>query len=549
MSLPRHPAAGRQVDETFRGVDAIGGAKKGHWTVRVDALGAIRDIRDSRLHESSVHDLRDALNAAMKTVLASLETTWWEFGMPLRDVLNEGIYFRPSLEILRILEECRISLGQNFVMNAVPAFREDPPEDDDGLYHLYENDPFAVALSYRTQVLDMVRAHDPLNHDIDTFRWFRQNIEGYAKTRRVTFDANRLCILMPVGRDGNRHFVNSVGQLLMQARQAGKSVDLLLGLNQVDYPEEIRALNGERIEVTNLYVNEDISNGLQDHHPLFLAEDVFRSPSLQDSKFVIDNPRCEDHRIFAIRQRKTAWNAGKNPLQGVLVRMLFDRLMQGGERVPSQILLADADSWFIAPQAEKATNMDLLTNGLQELLREKEERGLTMIGARGTSALFDERGGQRIPHFDLPVPPIYQLLDEGGRCMVGGGTLGDFTTVLSLLAIVCHRYPGSRTEDAHYTALAHRAEVKWGIAERAHVSNEVHENSLEQLKRWFSGAHGIRKLYRGQNAFEGIFDADAVRQKRSGEGWREALQTYEELVTYGRENPDDVYGGDASWDA
>lgn len=262
------------------------------------------------------------------------------------------------------------------------------------------------------------------------------------------------------------------------------------------------------------------------------------------------------NRVLAIRQQKTSWNAGKNPLQGVMTRMLFDRLaLTQDAKLPAQILLADADAWFMEqPKGRACARGDLQTNGLSALLSEKERRNLAMLGARGRSARYDVRapGGEKIPDFDAPIPDIYRLLDASAeqhiRFMPGGGTLGNFKEVLALLALICHRYPGSRTEDMHYTILAEHAGIPWGVSEDACVSNEVHGDSLDQPRRWFSGAAGLRTLY-GSKVFRGITNASQMRSAFAGPEWEHALAQYEELIAHGKAHPDDVRHGDASWNA
>ncbi|NOS67968.1 MAG: hypothetical protein HOO67_06455, partial [Candidatus Peribacteraceae bacterium] len=134
--------------------------------------------------------------------------------------------------------------------------------------------------------------------------------------------------------------------------------------------------------------------------------------------------------------------------------------------------------------------------------------------------------------------------------MVGGGTLGDFPTVLALLAVISHRYPGSRVEDLHYSTIAHHAGVRWGSSETAYVSNEVRQDSLDQTKRWFAGGQGLRKLYAGTpNPLDAMIDSQKLRRDFSGSKWTKAMEEYEEVVAWAKEHPDDVRTGDASWNA
>lgn len=554
MNFPRRSPAGQITDGTFRGINLLGRGTSGTCSVDMNVEGQICDL--SWEQDTAIDDFRKAVNDGMRGALCHLQRHWHEYGMDVADALEIAPYLDPTPQLrAELARVCRrMSKPLRMSANAVPEITElqDPGDDRFETLLMSVTHMLAHVLRERSAVIRQTTEAHPLAHDVATHRWF----EGYLRDWCGEMDEDRLMVMMPVGQNGNRHFVNSALQIIMQANQVGRKVDMLLGLNQVDYPREVAALGFGDTDVTDLYVNEDASNGMTENFPLLLTEDVFTDPSHTGPKFVMDAPDPDRNRIFAVRQQRTKWNAGKNPLQRVMVRMLIDRVMHMNGPIPGEILLADADSWFVERPADRdVDNMDILTNGLGAMLREKDNRNLTMIGARCRSAQYAERtpGGEKIPDFGLPVSDIYQFFDASApknlKFMVGGGTLGDFPTVLSLLSIICHRYPGSRVEDLHYSVIAERAGVPWGVSEKTCVSNEVRQESLDQPQRWLCGSQGLRDLYRNENPFVGLVDSKGLRSEFSCSRWRDTLQTYESLVAYGKQHPDDVVRGNASWNA
>ncbi|TSC59365.1 MAG: hypothetical protein Greene041662_549 [Candidatus Peregrinibacteria bacterium Greene0416_62] len=564
MSFPRNPNAGRKIDGTFRGVNVFGENQSGPFAARIAVDGEVHFLHDDcSFTEDAIYHIIEVLNGAMRGALKGLNTDWSAYGMHIRDAINVIPDLHCMSEELRERLRNAILFAHNSAVgmqvNALLAIESFHPVSEywDVLDVMAcATAAFKAALGVRQQLISKYHESRPLDHDVETHRWLLEDLRCQCEARRMTFDDKRLCVVMPAGRGGDKHFINSAVQIIMHANAAGKRVDMLLGLNQVDFPRAIEALHMSDVELHHLYVNEDRSTGMNGNSPLLLNEDVFDNSKLRGDKYVMGEADPKWNRIFAVRQQRTAWNAGKNPLQGVLMRMLHDRLLYGGAgKVPSQILLADADSWFVQePHDRELDTVDIMTNGVEALMQEKKRRGLAIIGARGKSAQYDERypHGPKIPHFGMPVDPIYRLLDVSAeknvQFMPGGGTLGDFLPVLSLLTIICHRYPGSRTEDMHSTILANAAGVQWGVSKEARVANEVRQNSLDQPMRWFSGAAGLRKLYGGK-AFDGITDARALRETFTGAEWKDALQIYKELIQHGKDHPDDPRHGDASWNA
>lgn len=559
------------------GVPIVADGTSGNATVCVSTDGDITDIQIPTENTAlPIEDIVAATNQAMPLAQETIGRMWWENGMSLRDAMNTFPQISEASDAdLEILRQETISvpgkhhLNELFILgfpayvnvrvNAVPEVLEIDVVDEavapeTVLIDLYQKmrTAFRYALSLRHEALAKQNA-DPLEFDLKTYRWLHKYIQSYTESV-IKFDDSSMFVLMPVGKNGERNMNATVQKLLADATSAGKRLDILLGLNQVDFPKTVAALRSEDVEVIDLYVNEDKSTGRSGNGVLMTCEDVFTNSELSGDPYVI-GPASHRHRIFAIRQQKTPSNEGKNPLQGVFVRMLMDKMhmgSQGDARFPRDILLADVDSWFLQQpnDGRDIDDFDLATNGLQALCAEMSERDLHMIGARSHATQFDGSRGARIPSLHLPVNDIYRLLDASGgketNIMVGGGTLGRFENVLPLLSIVCHRYPGSRTEDVHYTILANQAELNWAISDTCAVTNEVRQDTLDQPRRWFSGSAGLAQLY-GRKAFKGVTNGRRIRQEYAGPQFADALKTYDELVSYGNSHPDDVKRGNAAW--
>lgn len=554
MAFPRKAAAGTWYEGRNLGVNQLGVGVSGLWEAEVNVNGFVQSIELlEKPGKLTIDDLRIAINRGMLNALHGLHVHWSDYGMDLGQAIETVPYLKPDQELKAELQSYGFhSEGRcDFTVNAEPQITS-LKATDIGIENIAKAISLALhsALKLRQKLVSRMTDGSPLKHDVASFQWLEHDL----KQNIQAVDEDRLTILMPVGRGGNHHFINSATRIVEQANDIGKKVDLLLGLNHVDYPEEVNGLRSQNTDIVNLYLNEEESTGIQPNIPLLLTEDVYESPDLTGEKYVIGKSDPKRNRIFAIRQEQTPWNKGKNPLQRVLVRMLDDSVRHGNGAIPKDMLLMDADSWLVQHSAgRRPQNFDLGSNGLGSLLAEKESLGLEMIGAHCQSAKFEQtRNGDKVPNFDRPLTKLYQLLDASSpylKFMPGGATLGDFPTVLAALAIIAHRYPGSRSEDMHTSIIADAAGVKWDLAKNTSVSNEVREENLDQAKRWFSGAQGLLKLYKGQNAFKGIMKPNSFRSAFGGPEWKEAMDQYEYLIEYSKQHPDDIRTGDASWNA
>jgi hypothetical protein len=228
--------------------------------------------------------------------------------------------------------------------------------------------------------------------------------------------------------------------------------------------------------------------------------------------------------------------------------MLFDRIVLGeGKTVPSTMFLADTDTWLFEQAFSDAADASPLA--LRQLLNDMDKRKLDLIAAHGRFCRFSGKKTET-PNFSQSLPEIYRMLDDAHgtnlNCLHGGSTLGKSLELLSLLSLICHRYPGSRNEDVHYTILSHAAGIPVGISNACYATNRVPPDHQTQLRRWFSASAALRKHY-GNKAFKGInrskdFLADAKARGIS----QPTIDEHLALIEFGKTHSDDLQG-DAAW--
>jgi hypothetical protein len=244
---------------------------------------------------------------------------------------------------------------------------------------------------------------------------------------------------------------------------------------------------------------------------------VHSSVSFLSRRYDIGDPAGHDHRIVAVHQVPDERTSGKNLMLRTLIDMILSAVISGTwNRVPSLMLECDDDSILFVED-------DHLANPIEELIREMRERHLAALGAHWRSARYSMKlAGEELyeyPDTSIPLDPMYQWMDfsqqEWARCLVGGGTLGETSLLTAVRWPVCHRYPGSLSDDLHRTIYVDQLREPWDVSRRVAVFNDA--KGYQQTLRWIRsklalieafGRRPILNLYRSNGIPQKLLDMD-----------------------------------------
>jgi hypothetical protein len=146
---------------------------------------------------------------------------------------------------------------------------------------------------------------------------------------------------------------------------------------------------------------------------------------------------------------------------------------------------------------------------------------IDILGTRNKFAVYQKAivNGNEVllPNFNHEVPPIQWFINivhgkyHGYMCKQGGGTVGKTDAIVSLLATITQKYPGSRNEDTHSTILASHAGFLGDIfidvisTNRTPTISDMTKDKppkkswIKQMYRWTAAYYGLKLCYGSHN--------------------------------------------------
>lgn len=202
-------------------------------------------------------------------------------------------------------------------------------------------------------------------------------------------------------------------------------------------------------------------------------------------------------RLIIIEQQNEPDNYGK--IRGL--RDIYELLKQQNQETgycPQYLLAIDAET-RIRPVDTK--NERIITDnntGLSHMI-ELSDEGKNMVGARLQFIPYDHNGN---PDWKEKTPPMQEAISivhgmKGYEWLPGGGTLGGFPEMVSILNSVSQKLPGTRIEDVLTTVMAKTLGIKTIIDNKVVHANRCPKESEKgevfgQMSRWLKGSEGLR---------------------------------------------------------
>ena len=282
-------------------------------------------------------------------------------------------------------------------------------------------------------------------------------------------DDSRLLVVLSVCKTSKAKLRLMLPRLLGQIERAGLSADILLGLNQDPELTDLFTVLRRKVSTIEHVYSRVVGGGAGEQAQAFVDSEP------QSGKYAIGDPASSGHRMIVVHQEPDSRTRGKNLMLRELNDMTLSAVTSGSwMRVPSRMLECDDDSILFVEGDPSA-------NPIEILIQEMRERHLSAIGAHYRSAKYSLRvGGKELyefPDTSVPLDPMYRWMDtalkEWVRCLVGGGTLGDTSLLTAVRWPICHRYPGSLSEDLHKTMYIDQLGQPWDVSRRVGAFNQV----------------------------------------------------------------------------
>ncbi|PMB52222.1 hypothetical protein CEN39_10970 [Fischerella thermalis CCMEE 5201] len=352
-----------------------------------------------------------------------------------------------------------------------------------------------------------------LRTDVDSVLFCRE----WIKTRtNNTFDSTRIIGVVAATKGAEYYLPYTVPKIITQISEIGMMADIVIGLNNgFECPMMINSftlLND--VQVIHLYTEEKVANNI--------PAKIFDNLMCEGQPYYLTNNKQEQykHRIFIVHQKEGEYAAGKIRVLGDIYDSLILKSMENGWIPPAILVAFDAESQFLVEQ--KYAFVEPESNGLILMVRELEKHPeIDILGTRNKFAVYQkgmvDETKVLLPNFSEEVPPLQWFLNivhgkyNGFKWMPGGGTAGKIDAMVSLLVVISQRYPGTRSEDTHFTILAKYAGFIGDILldvvsinRSPSFSDMTMDKSpkkawIEQIFRWNAGCQGLILCYGKHN--------------------------------------------------
>lgn len=343
---------------------------------------------------------------------------------------------------------------------------------------------------------ESISPKERLASDVNEVLRVRQRIK--EKTSNTFTD--RLLGVVSAGRGAEKYLPRTIPLLIQQANEAGRKVDLLIGMNNGFENEEFYAAIGgsEETEVVHLYADQKLEPNVPAK-----VRDESKEP------YTFTNDEANRNRVFIIHQPASAHAAGKIRMLNDAYGLVMDSI-EAGWTPPNLTIAFDAESEFRLAEG-KSTRYGENSNGLARLLDQCEgPEAPDVIGTKNRFAVYRDTVGQSKPDTEGVVPPMQLFLNlvhgriDGYRWNPGGGTLGKTEAIVSLIDTISRRYPGMRIEDVVSTVLGLHAGFQQGVSYEVLSLNrcpglEDQNGWREQMERWVAGSKALDDLYGREN--------------------------------------------------
>jgi hypothetical protein len=338
---------------------------------------------------------------------------------------------------------------------------------------------------------------------------------------------DRLLAIIVATHESDRLLAGSLPNLFRQSKELGVGIDVILGLNNGYEPSCLTTVApGDAQSVLHLYSAPRRSAAC--------PADIFDNQKLTGAPFSLSSERevkSTKPNLIIVHQPEGRYEPGKIRLLSDIYQLLWNGTFAGW-RAPRFILTLDTESHLVSHFPDQGPSLD--GNGLGLLLSTMKVRdNLDLLGARNSFCIYHDKEGRAIPDFASKVHPLYDLMNvvhgrvDGFKWLPGGGTIGKYEVVLSILSTICAHYPSARVEDVQATILAVNSGFICDFAEHVIATNRCYEYDdadergrralVQQWLRWMKGIMALAALY-GDNAIKPVLRIDGTGMTDSASG-------------------------------
>ena len=335
-----------------------------------------------------------------------------------------------------------------------------------------------------------------------------------TKTNR-TYDQTRILGIVAAGRGAENYLPYTIPKIVKQISEIEMSADILIGLNNgfecSSVIESFTLLPDT--QVIHLYTEEKISSAI--------PAKIFENLKCEGEPYHLSNIEFQKfkHRIFVIHQQEGLYSAGKIRVLGDIYKLLLNSI-DNGWIPPALLVTFDAESQLLLDRGYSVP--DIESNGLMLIVSElKHKLKIDLIGTRNKFAVYQKGIVSGItvllPNFNEEIPPIQWFVNvvhgkiSGFKWQPGGGTVGRTDAIVSLLAVISEKYPGTRSEDTHLTILAkHTGFLSDILVDVVSINRtpSISDTStkeppkkawIEQMYRWSAAGYALELNYGKHN--------------------------------------------------
>ncbi|TFI52993.1 hypothetical protein BLD44_016660 [Mastigocladus laminosus UU774] len=354
-------------------------------------------------------------------------------------------------------------------------------------------------------------------------RTLRADVESVLSCRKWiktitnnTFDSTRIMGIVAAAKGAENYLPYTIPKIIAQTSEIGIMADIVIGLNNGFECQSVieRFSLIPNIQVIHLYTNEKLANNI--------PAKIYDNLRCEGEPYYFRNIDCQysKHRIFVVHQKQGEYAAGKIRVLGDIYGSLLLKSIENGWIPPAILVAFDAESQFLVEQ--KFSFVEPESNGLMLIVRELQKHPeIDILGARERFAVYQKAivDGTEVllPNFTEEVPPIQFFLTivhgkySGFKWKPAVGTVGKTDAIVSLLAVISQKYPGTKNDDIHLTILAKYAGFLGEIFTNVVSTNRTHsliemtidkqpkKAWVEQAARWNAGFDALELNYGKHN--------------------------------------------------
>jgi hypothetical protein len=269
--------------------------------------------------------------------------------------------------------------------------------------------------------------------------------------------------------------------------------------------------------------------------------------------------------LFVITQYKARENEGK--IRGL--RDVYEYIYQENQDTgycPGLLLAMDAETRFrsITPGSKERGE---LPSGLDHMV-ELTRGGKAIVGAKLNFTPYTKNGD---PDWQARIPPMQETISllhgsPGFQWEPGGGTLGNFPDMVSMMRDMSQQLPGTRVEDVFLTVMARTYGISTVVDQSVIHANrcpaytkESFRSYYDQMFRWMQGGAGLEE-FAGKDLSETVLNVkllDVIMYPlmEAAKNFRnvdiphliKGLPDYIRASVQAKAQPDKMQSGSATW--